>query len=212
MPQIKYDKELIMEKLLEFAIQNGFEDISARKIAEYIGCSVMPIYTAYGNIGRLIEEAREQIIEMILQSMDEEHIEDPLINACVSVILFARDYEYLYREVFINNSNKAHIKRIINKIQQYIHITGNSMRDELDKNELDIFLAKCWSVLQGMAAMVCSRQFEDTSVEYLSKAFREVGTNILRGILYDKGTLYDLKHYSPKKRETKWDIFEEDRL
>lgn len=209
MPQIKYDKELIMEKLLEFAIQNGFEDISARKIAEYIGCSVMPIYTAYGNIGRIIEEAREKIIEMMLESMDEKHIEDPLINACVAVILFARDYEYLYREVFINNSNKAHIKKIINKIQHYIHITGNSIRDELDKKELDIFLAKCWSVIQGMAAMVCSRQFEDTSDEYIALAFKEVGINLLRGMLYEKGILYDIDYYAPKYRGTRWDIFEE---
>jgi AcrR family transcriptional regulator len=209
MPPTKYDKKIIMEKLLEFAMQNGFEDISARKLADYIGCSVMPIYTAYGNIGRLIEEAREKIIDMILESMDKEHIEDPLINACVAVILFARDYEYLYREVFINNSNKVHIQKIIKKIQNYIYITGNSMRDELDKYELDILTAKCWALLQGMAAMVCSRQFEDTSVEYLSKAFREVGINVLRGMLYDKGILYDLKHYSPNICETKWDIFEE---
>lgn len=208
MPTVKYDKELIMVKLIEFATQNGFEDISARKIAQFIGCSVIPIYTVYGNIGNLIEAARERITEMILESMDEKHVDDPLINACISVVLFARDYENLYREVFINNSNSDHINRIINKIHYYINFTGNSMKDELDKKELDVYITKCWALLQGMASMICSHQFADTSNEYLASAFREVGINILRGVLYNKGILFDLNHYSPEKYKTKWDLFD----
>jgi hypothetical protein len=57
--------------------------------------------------------------------------------------------------------------------------------------------------------MICSGQFEDTSTDYLAQAFKEMGVNVLRGMLYEKGILYNLDHYPPKYRGTRWDIFEE---
>ncbi len=211
MPDIKYNKELIMDKLLEYAKENGFEDLSARKLANYIGCSVMPIYTAYGDMGQLIEKARETIIDMIVANMDREYIKNnTLINAGVAVVCFARDYEYLYREVFINSANRTYIRRIIERIQSIIVSTGNTMYEELTEEELNVFLTKSWIMIQGMSAMVCSGQLQNASNKFIGDAIQEMGTNLLRGMLYDKGILFDIEYYQPYQFTTEWRILGEE--
>ena len=210
MPDIKYDKELIMKKLIEYATDNGFEDLSARKLATYIGCSVMPIYTAYGDMGQLIEAARERIVDLIISYMDKEHIEgNPMLNAAIAVVCFARDYEYLYREVFINSADKKSIQRIIDKMHGYIVSTGNTMQNELNAEEMEVFLYKVWITIQGLASMVCSGLLRHASNEFIADALLEMGTNLLRGTLFDKGTLSSYKYYGPMVHPTQWDIMGE---
>ena len=207
MPITKYSKEHILESTVEYASQNGFDDVSARKLAEHIGCSVIPIYSSFGTLGGLIEKCREHIIDMILDNMEVEHIKgNPLINASIAIICYARDNENLYREVFINNADQHHIEKITKKIYQFMVDTRNTLIDELTLDEVKIFMSKVWISIQGLSAMVCSGQLKDATNIFFANALQETGINILRGMLFSKGTLDNLKHYKPESFNTKWDI------
>lgn len=207
MPVIKYDRELLINKTLEYASINGFDDLSARKLADYIGCSVIPIYSAFKNIGVLIEETRKQIISDILANMDIEHIPDnKLVSSAIAIICYARDYEHLYREVFINHTDQEYINAITEKFHSYILSTGNSMAGELNAEEMNIYITKIWVCIQGFAAMVCSGQLKNATNEFFAEAVRETGIDILRGMLFNNGTLYKLDHYRPEMFTTEWEI------
>lgn len=58
MPKIKFEKEVLIEKVLEIAKEEGFENVTVRKIAQKIGSSVAPIYTAFGSVSEGIIEAK----------------------------------------------------------------------------------------------------------------------------------------------------------
>jgi len=209
MPVIKFSKIHILRKTLEYATQNGFDDISARKLADYIGCSVIPIYSSFGTIGGLLDEAREEIVSMILSSMDINHIKNnQLISAAIAIICFARDNEYLYREVLIDNANQEYIDKITMKIYAYMVDTRNTLVNEFSIDEIKIYMSKIWISIQGISAMVCSGQLKNASNEFLANALQETGINILRGMLFNKGTLGNLDHYKPEIFETKWEILD----
>lgn len=46
---IKYSKEDILEKSVEFIKEKGYSNLTVRELAKYIGCSTQPIFKNYEN-------------------------------------------------------------------------------------------------------------------------------------------------------------------
>lgn len=214
MPTIRFDQDLIMEKLFEFVSIHGFEELSARRLADFIGCSVMPIYSAYGNIGQLIQAARETIVQQMIDRMivlgrDPQQgwpDKNELLGEAVAIASYARDNEHLYREVFIQHADRAHIERILERLKAIIFESNNTLSEELTPEELSIVLKKMWIAIQGVCAMICSGQIDQPTDVQIAEIFQETGSQILKGMLYDKGTLHQYAHYNPQVHATNWDL------
>ena len=46
---IKFSKEDILEKSVEFIKEQGYSKLTVRELAKYIGCSTQPIFKNYEN-------------------------------------------------------------------------------------------------------------------------------------------------------------------
>ena len=46
---IKFSKEDILEKSVEFIKEKGYSNLTVRELAKYIGCSTQPIFKNYEN-------------------------------------------------------------------------------------------------------------------------------------------------------------------
>lgn len=47
--KIKYSKEEILEKSIEFIKEKGYSTLTVRELAKYIGCSTQPLFKNYDN-------------------------------------------------------------------------------------------------------------------------------------------------------------------
>jgi AcrR family transcriptional regulator len=65
MPKIKFEKEILIEKVLEIAQEEGVENVTVRKIAQKVGSFVAPLYTAFGNVSETIMEAKELAMKKV---------------------------------------------------------------------------------------------------------------------------------------------------
>ncbi len=76
-----YTKEIILKAAFDIALEVGIDKISMRKLADRIGCSVMPIYEEF--------TSKEELVKAI--SVFTEHLTDDK-----SITLYDRYYDLLY--------------------------------------------------------------------------------------------------------------------
>ena len=65
MPRLKFTKEIVVEAGYELMKKEGFQNVSVRKIANYLKCSTAPIYFNF----RTVDELKEEIINMCKEKL-----------------------------------------------------------------------------------------------------------------------------------------------
>ena len=65
MPRLKFTKEIVVEAGYELMKKEGFQNVSVRKIANYLKCSTAPIYFNF----RTIDELKEEIINVCKEKL-----------------------------------------------------------------------------------------------------------------------------------------------
>ena len=55
---IKYSKEDILEKSVDFIKMYGYSKLTVRELANYIGCSTQPIFKNYANLDMYKDELK----------------------------------------------------------------------------------------------------------------------------------------------------------
>ena len=58
---IKFSKEYILEKSVEFIKEKGYSNLTARELAKYIGCSTQPIFKNYNNFDMYKEDLKNYL-------------------------------------------------------------------------------------------------------------------------------------------------------
>ena len=53
MPRLKFTKEVVVEAGYELMKKEGFQNVSVRKIANYLKCSTAPIYFNFNTVDEL---------------------------------------------------------------------------------------------------------------------------------------------------------------
>ena len=66
MPRLKFTKEIVVEAGYELMKKEGFQNVSVRKIANYLKCSTAPIYFNF----RTIDELKEEIINVCKEKLN----------------------------------------------------------------------------------------------------------------------------------------------
>lgn len=84
-------KEDILKTAYELALDESFKSLTARNIAKKMNCSTQPIYLEFANMDELkdavIVEMEQQMYHTVLP---KESTDNPLIEACMNYILFAK--------------------------------------------------------------------------------------------------------------------------
>ena len=68
-PKEKVSKARVSETAFEMTREYGFSEVTARKLAERLGCSTQPIFRAYENMDELRCDLFYMSVEFFLQNM-----------------------------------------------------------------------------------------------------------------------------------------------
>lgn len=113
-------KQLTTEQIIEIAYQivrqEGFEALTARKLAKELNCSTQPIYQAFSDM----KDLKMQLIKKALESLvsyTRSHFEEALpvdLSMLLSYVQFAREEKYLFQLIFTSQgSNSADMPSLI---------------------------------------------------------------------------------------------------
>lgn len=166
MNKVKFNDNIIINKSLEIAINNGFNSISARTVAKAVGCSISPVYTAFESIGGLIKATKEKANTLVEEYIHVEYTNTKFLNLEIGLLMFAHDYPTLYKELLIENSNKI-IEKNIRKVFLEL-LSEDSIAQFMKKKDLDIIFTKIWFLTHGLATSICSGSLKiDNKSDYI---------------------------------------------
>ena len=174
-PKPKINRQMILDASLEIIREQGHEMISARTIAEKLGCSTQPVMYHF----RTIEEIREAVYKLadeyhtcfIMPKGDKGY--DPLLELGLNYIRFGFEEKNLFRFLFQTNSfaglNAAALMadpglgEMLTMVSSTIGCTEDEARDAF----FNLFVAA-----HGIASLIANN-----SMDYEEDTFRKVLEN-----------------------------------
>lgn len=95
----RINKEMILNAAYELVRKEGFDSLSARKVAKEAGCSTQPIYENYHDMGAIIEQTLDTMKEtysVVKNKLRAEDASDYGVQA-VAICDFANTENVLFR-------------------------------------------------------------------------------------------------------------------
>ncbi|MCF7931131.1 MAG: TetR family transcriptional regulator [Acholeplasmataceae bacterium] len=154
-----YSKEKILESAYELALEIGVKKISMRKLADRIGCSVMPIYEQFSS--------KEELLSAIGVFV-EEYIEIDnisLYNRYNNLLYYGLNYPDFYLNIVVPDTSHTHSAEALCKLC-YIMKKDERLKDLTDKqvlvinSRIDVFMTGAIFIYKNVPKATRLDQFE----------------------------------------------------
>lgn len=157
----------ILNTAFDMAKEEGFENVTARKVAAKAGCSTQPIFRVYKNMEELWEAVYEKAITFFRDYYDlyPRTSVVPFVNLGMAYIAFAREEKHLFRLLFLSgNENKKSLYEILNGEAGNVLIEINRAAKEGCKNSQGMFM-RMWLFIHGAACMSLTGDYDLSDAE-----------------------------------------------
>lgn len=114
-------------KTIEYILENGFSEITVRKLAQYCGCSTQPFYNSFGNINRL----KNQVVVIEVRHFERFlQDDDPtdLTELVMTLVKFNKQYPKHFQHFFLESKSAYESLRDIIHVY-FIHLTKRENYD-----------------------------------------------------------------------------------
>lgn len=176
-------KETItIDKILDTAFamtrEQGFENVTARKVAAKAECSTQPIFRVYKNMDELWNAVYEKAVSFFQDyySLYPKTSKTPFANLGMAYISFARSEKHLFELLFLSNmSGKKSMYELLNGEQGNVVYEINLARVSGCPNPSDIFM-KMWILIHGAACMTLTGDYDLPDAQtfaLLEQSYRE---------------------------------------
>lgn len=154
--------EMILETAFAMAREEGYEGVTARRIAAKAGCSTQPIFRLFAGMEELTEKVYAQAVEFFVayyESFPRENRE-PFVNLGLCYIRFAEEEKQLFRLLFLSKV------RGTRSMYELLNGSQGAVSGEVAKaqaagclNPGDLFM-KMWIFIHGAACMNITGDFD----------------------------------------------------
>lgn len=106
-PKRQHTRESIINAALQIAREHGLNHLSARTVAQTLGCSTSPIYVNFATMEELHQEVRARAAATLSKHQQDQRTPSPLVNACLGYVWFAKREKLLFRDLFLANEGQG---------------------------------------------------------------------------------------------------------
>lgn len=103
-PKIIFESDTIIEAGFDLVKSEGFDKLTIRAIACRLECSLALFYSNFKSIDDIELLLVEKATKLLLKYQTTERTDYPLLNMGLGYVLFAKDYNFLFRKLFISNN------------------------------------------------------------------------------------------------------------
>lgn len=155
-------KQMILDAAFEMAGENGYREVTARKLANHIGCSTQPIFRVYTGMEQLQEDYIDRAVEFFgeFYAQYPGGNEEPFVDLGMAYITFAGKYRHLFELLFLSQEkNRRPLYEILNGHD------GNVTREfqKAEKNgckDAEGLFMKMWMFIHGAACMTMTGDYD----------------------------------------------------
>lgn len=161
----------ILDTAFTMTREEGFANVTARKVAAKAGCSTQPIFRVYKNMEELWDAVYLQAAAFFQDyySLYPRTGKTPFANLGMAYIAFAREEKHLFELLFVSDSDSVHKKsmyELLNGDAGNVVYEINLARVQGCPNPGDLFM-KMWIFIHGAACMSLTGDYDLSDVETL---------------------------------------------
>lgn len=166
----KVQKEDIVKAALEIIKTESLDEITARRLAKELNCSVQPIFYNFATMDELKSVVLDTIHHIYINYMNYGAEQpQPYKGMGLAYVRFARDYPNYFRILFMNKSDLTpddFISR--DSVGQAVLKHGMALTG-FDRSTQQHFHLKVWIFTHGLASLVASgtARLDDAEVDHL---------------------------------------------
>ena len=162
--------DMILETAFTMTREEGFQNITARKVAAKVGCSTQPIFRVYKNMEELWDAVYAKALSFFQDyySLYPRTGKKPFSNLGMAYISFAKEEKHLFELLFLTSGeNRKSMYEILNGNVGNVVYEINMARTQGCDNPSDIFM-KMWTFIHGAACMTLTGDYDLSNVETLN--------------------------------------------
>ena len=175
-PKEKVSKARVSETAFEMTREYGFSEVTARKLAQRLGCSTQPIFRAYENMDELRCDLFYMSVEFFLENMLAKKGRTPAyMGLALSYIDFARTEKNLFELIAsVDDFGTQTVSEFLKSDEGSLilqKIKGSNGVSDAKGHELFVMF---WMFVHGMAALIAGNRvdFTDRQIRtYITKAY-----------------------------------------
>ena len=167
-------ESVTMEQILEASFgmtrEEGFQNITARKVAARVGCSTQPIFRVYKNMEELWEAVYDKAVQYFQDyiSLFPRTGRRPFSNLGLAYVSFAKEEKHLFELLFLSMENgRKTMYEILNGDNDNVMFEIALARGQGCPEPEEMF-DKMWIFIHGAAALALTDNFQLSNVETLT--------------------------------------------
>ena len=165
-PKFKFTREEIISSALDVTRKNGIQGLTARALANELGCSVKPIFGLFKNM----EEVQTEVI-LSAANLYYKYLQDEMSSGKYSpykasgmgYIRFAKEEKELFKLVFMRDRTNEE-KNDTAETAEVVKILQNAIG--LTEEQAYKFHLEMWIYVHGIATMIAT-SYCDFELDYI---------------------------------------------
>jgi len=173
-----FTRGAVLRAALDVVRRNGWDALSARSVAERLGASVAPVYSAFGSMDNLLRETLKEIRRLLQEYTARDYSGIPFLNIGAGVVSFARNEPMLYQALFQIRHGFQDVVEGVNafilswmKTDAQLGLLTDASRERLYDN-IGLYT-------MGLAAAVSAGRIKDVSTENIVRLLKNLGNIVM---------------------------------
>lgn len=170
---------MILDTAFAMTREEGFANVTARKVAAKAGCSTQPIFRVYKNMDELWNAVYERAAAFFQDyySLYPRMGKTPFSNLGMAYIAFAREEKHLFELLFLSGGNgvgKKSMYELLNGPEGNVVYEVNLAKNAGCAEPEELFM-KMWIFIHGAACMSLTGDYDLSDVQTLQLLERSYG-------------------------------------
>ena len=175
-PKEKVSKVRIEDTAFEMTREYGFSEVTARKLADRLGCSTQPIFRAYENMDELRIDLFYMSAHFFIKQMLSKKGRTPAyMGLALSYIEFAKTEKNLFELIAsVDDFGTRTISEFLKSDEGSQILEKISPKDRMSLEKRQELFTMFWMFIHGMAALIAGNRVDFSEKEiksYVSKAY-----------------------------------------
>lgn len=168
--------QMILDTAFEMTRAEGFESITARRVANAVGCSTQPVFRVFKNMSDLQGAVYFRAIRYFCEYIDKmKAVSDvPFVDLGLAYISFAREEKNCFKLLFVNGIPVGKsMYEILNGQDGKVTAQINKARDMGCDEPAEMFM-RMWIFIHGSACMTLNGDYDledDETVILLERTY-----------------------------------------